>query len=79
MSRAAGRSRFASAADWPPWTDADTWELGPDPSDEDRRWAADHLNGDDCQTDEPTPLEVLELAADEAEAQDRLDRGIPLF
>jgi hypothetical protein len=79
MSSAAGRSRFASADDWPPETDAYTLELGPDPGDEDRRWAAENLNGDDWHTDKPTPLDVLELAAGEAEAQDRLDRGIPLF
>jgi hypothetical protein len=50
------------------------------PTDADARWAAENLNGDSHHTDEPTPFDVvdneaLELAAQEAEAQDRLDRG----
>src|SRR5690349_3346510 len=35
-------------------------ELGPEPTEVDRAWWADHCDHDDYQADEPTPLEVLE-------------------
>lgn len=41
-------ARRTHAADtWPAWTDADTWELGPEPSDADREWAEEELNQGD--------------------------------
>ncbi len=64
------------AASWPDWTDADTWELGPDPSDADRAWWAEQNT--DAHTDDPTPDEVYDAQAEEAAALDRLERGICL-
>ena len=58
------------ADDWPDWADAHRWELGP--SDEDARWAAENLNGDD----EPMPDEIYDRWAAESEARDRLERGL---
>ena len=53
------------------WHDDFRWELGPGPSEEDSRWAAENLNGDD----EPMPDEAYDSWAAESEAQDRLERG----
>ena len=64
------------ATTWPAWTDADIWMLGPDP--DDAAWAAMNL-GDDGHCDEPVPDEVIDREADEALAQDQLDRGIRMF
>src|SRR4051812_17410413 len=71
-----------SAAQWPAWTDEYRWELGPEshgPSEADALWAAENLNGDDYHTDEPTPDEVLDQLAEDAEAQSRYEHGnLPL-
>jgi hypothetical protein len=66
-----------SAAEWPMSSDIDghTWEIGPGPTEADAQWAAENLNGDDYHTDEPTPDEVLDRLAAEAEAQDRIENG----
>jgi hypothetical protein len=31
---------------WPEWTDTEVWMLGPEHSDDDERWASEHLNDD---------------------------------
>ena len=62
----------ASAAEWPSWTD----EVRFVPTDADAAWAAEHLNEDDGETADDDPL--WETLADEAMAQDRLERGLCL-
>jgi hypothetical protein len=47
MSRIARARRIVNstrppAADWPAWTDDGTWELGPEPADQ--QWAAENLD-----------------------------------
>jgi hypothetical protein len=69
------RKSTPPASQWPEWTDADRWELGPDPAD--ARWAAENLN-DDYDHDGPVPDEVLDQLASVAAAQDRLERGLLL-
>ena len=59
---------------WPAWTDDSLWELGPvphGPTEADAQWAAESLNGDDFHTDDPTPDDVLDSLAEEAESQAR--------
>jgi hypothetical protein len=73
--------RGKSAAEWPmsPEIDGFTWELGPGPTEADPQWAAENLNGDDFHTDEPTPDDVLDQLAEDAEAQSRYEQGnLPL-
>jgi hypothetical protein len=72
-----GPDKRRPADDWPRWTDADRYELGPDP--EDARWASENLNGDDCHADEPTPDHVLDQWAGESEALDRHERGQAMY
>jgi hypothetical protein len=67
------RVQRPTAADWPAWTDADIWELGPTESD--TRWAAENLN-DSWDHDGPTPDEVIDREAEEAEGQDRYENGL---
>ena len=72
--------RFLTPLEWPstPEIDGFTWEAGPEPSKADRTWAAENLNGDGWHDqDEPVPDEVYDLMSDEAEARDRIERGIP--
>jgi hypothetical protein len=72
--RSKARRGFASAAEWPEWTDAHTWELGPEPTDEDRRW---HAEQDD---DGPAPDDpIWDEWAEEAAHQDLTDRGYRPF
>ncbi|QDV35344.1 hypothetical protein [Tautonia plasticadhaerens] len=73
------RPTYWSAKDLPPWTDAYRYvpaDAGPfePPDDEDRRWAA--ANNDDFHDDGPVPDHVIDQAAEEAEAQDRYERGL---
>lgn len=68
------RVSYNSARDWPAWTDAEVWE----PTDEDRQWAAQHLNAD-YDADEPVPDHVLDALAGEADAVDLMSRGIRPF
>ena len=49
------------------------------PSDADRAWAAYHLNAGCTDYDEIEPARDWDQEAGEAEAQARLDAGIPLF
>jgi hypothetical protein len=76
VPRPSTRRCYASVAEWPSWTDEIRLELGPDP--EDARWAAENFN-DGFDFDGPVPDEVLDLLADEAAAQDRIDRGFSLL
>ena len=57
------RPSIQNAADtWPDWTDDDRWV----PTDDDRRWAAENLNHDDCHTDDPMPDDVYDGRAEES-------------
>ena len=72
------RRRFQSAKEWPPWTDAFRYILtdaGPymPPGEADREWAA--TNNADSHDDGPVPDRLIDRAAEEAEAQDRYERG----
>lgn len=73
LTVAHGDDKASPADEWPPWTDEDIWELGPDPADS--QWAAENLN-DDWHADETIPDEVLDQRAEEAEAQDLYERGL---
>jgi hypothetical protein len=68
-----------SAADWPAWTDADRWELGPDEAD--RRWAAENLadptDWHDQDGSEPSDDE-WDRRAEDSVATDRHERGLCL-
>jgi hypothetical protein len=69
--------------EWPSWTDAECWEIGPDPDDAgpyeepseaDRRWLAEHRLEDD---DRLFPDDdAMEQAALESQVLDRLERGL---
>ena len=51
-----GIGRYESAADWPAWTDEERWA----PNEDDARWAAENLNGDDWHDqEEDVPDESL--------------------
>ena len=78
------RPTYRSANDWPPWTDAYRWEptdAGPSEpiGEEDRRWAAENPIRLDSHTDDPTPDDVLERSAREAEFQDGYENGFGHF
>jgi hypothetical protein len=77
MSRESAPQGGKSAAEWPTSPDIAgyTWELGPGPTEADAQWAAQNLNDDDFHTEDPTPDEVLDRLAEEAEAQDRIENG----
>ncbi len=67
---------------WPSWTDRDIWQISPTPddagpyeppSDEDRLWAAEHLNDDvEVIPDNTTLEELAEMHA----AMARMERGL---
>jgi hypothetical protein len=81
MPRESAPQRGKAAAGWPTSPDIDgfTWELGPGPTEADALWAAQNLNGDDFHTDDPTPDDVLDRLAEEAESQARYECGnLPL-
>jgi hypothetical protein len=67
-----GDDKSSPAEDWPSWTDADTWELGPDPADS--QWVAENLN-EDWHDDGPVPDDFYDQRAEESKARDRLERG----
>lgn len=68
-------------AAWPdtyhPEYDGFDWVPSPEPSEEDRQWASENLNEDDDDhaQDQP-PDEFYDALADEADAIDRLERGL---
>jgi hypothetical protein len=64
------------AANWPatPEIDGYVWQLGPEPTEEDRAWAAQNLNADDDAVD----ARIADEQAEEAAALDRHERGIRL-
>jgi hypothetical protein len=70
LHRKSNTRRYNSAAEWPSWTD----EIRFAPTDADAAFAAENLNTD-WHTEDPIPDEVLDLLADEAEAQSRIERG----
>jgi hypothetical protein len=70
VHRKSNSRRFATAAEWPSWTD----EFRFVPTDADASWVAENLGTDD-QTDDPIPDDVLDLLADEAKALSRIERG----
>lgn len=66
--------RYRSAVVWPEWTDEVRVELGPDPADA-AWWASQNT---DWHSDN-SPSDILyDLLADEAAAQDRIERGLSL-
>lgn len=65
-----------TAADgWPDWTDEETWELGP-PTEADAAWWSEQ--NDTWDSVEEPPDSWWDQLAGEAEAQDRLERGLLL-
>ena len=84
VSRTHRTVQSSPATRWPstPEIDGFRWELGPEPTgptEDEARWAAEVLNGDDFHTDEPTPDDVLELQYEESRVRDQLERGICCF
>jgi hypothetical protein len=95
MSRIARAQRIVNATrppalDWPDWTDDGTWELGPDPADQ--QWAAEHLDGSfdseppadhiPADPDEPEPAEPepdWDAMARESWALHCLEKGVEPF
>lgn len=70
---------YKSAEHWPSTDEIDgfTYRPGPDPAE--ALWASDVLNqGDEGHTSDDPPDDVLEQLAGEAEAMDRLERGLSL-
>ena len=65
----------SAAQDWPDWTDAWTWELGP-PTEADAVWWSEQ--NDTWDADDEPPDAYWDQLAQEAEAQDRIDRGLLL-
>lgn len=63
------------ALDWSstPEIDGFTWEVGP--TDSDARWAAENLN-ESWDHGGPTPDEIIDREAEEAEWQDRYENGL---
>jgi hypothetical protein len=59
------------ADDWPSWTDQDTWELGPEPTEADAAWAAANLNVEGWHDqDLDVPDEVDDASAEESALED---------
>ena len=53
-----------TADDWPAWTDAERWELGPGPDEPTEAYRAEAAGWNvDWHHDGPTPAEVVDLAA----------------
>ena len=74
MLRADAASVQPRPAEDSPDIDGYTWELGPEPSDDDARWLAEH--NDSWDADDQPPDSYWDQLAGESEAQDRLERGL---
>ncbi len=77
LRRQSRRERqYQSAKDWPYTPEIDGYQWNP--TTEDAAWAAANLNDGDGHTTDNPPEDVLEQMAGEAEAMDRLERGLSL-